>query len=105
MSIVHILKLDLKLFPYRIQIKHKLTANDEKTRVDMRNWFDDKMEENQDLDGFFSDEAHLYLDGYLSQRTTYLGNCTATESVTTALLQSYCMMCHKLKNQNWAILV
>ena len=32
-----------ELFPCRIRIKHPLTANDEKTRVYMCNWFIDKM--------------------------------------------------------------
>ena len=48
MSIICILKLNLKLFLYRIQIKQQLIANNEKTRVDMCNWFNDKMEENQE---------------------------------------------------------
>ena len=70
MSIVHILKLDLKLFPYGIQIKHQQTANDEKTRVDMCNWCNDKMEENQYwVDKvWFSDEAHSHLDGYINSK-------------------------------------
>ena len=60
--------LDLKLFPYRIQIKQQLTANDQKTRVDMCNWFNDKNEDNQDwIDKvWFTDEAHFHLDGYVN---------------------------------------
>ena len=35
MSTVRILKLDLKIFPYHIQVKQKLTVHDEQTRVEM----------------------------------------------------------------------
>ena len=34
---VRILKLDLKLFPYLIQVKQKLTAEDEQARVEICN--------------------------------------------------------------------
>ena len=71
-SIVWILKLDLKFFSYCFQIKHQLTANDEKTLVDLCNWFNDKMEENEDwIDKvWFSDDAHFHLDGCINSKNT-----------------------------------
>ena len=74
MSIAHILKLDLKLFSHHIQIQHQLTANEEKTRVDITNWFNDKMKENQDcIDKvWFSDETHFHLDGYINLKNNII---------------------------------
>ena len=70
MSTVRILKLDLKLFPYHLQVKHKLTAQDKRARVEMCNWFNNKMEEDEDwLDNvWFTDEAHFHLEGYVSSK-------------------------------------
>ena len=70
MSIVRILKLDLKLFPHHIQVKHKLTTQDQRARVAMCNWFNDKMEEDEDwIDNvWFSDEAHFHLDGHVNSK-------------------------------------
>ena len=41
LTTVRILKLDWKLFPYHIQVKQKLTAQDEQARVEMYSWFND----------------------------------------------------------------
>ena len=70
MSIVRILKLDLKLFPSHIQVKHKLTTQDQRAGVAMCNWFNDKMEEDEDwIDNvWFSDEAHFHLDGHVNSK-------------------------------------
>ena len=70
MSIVRILKLDLKLFPCHNQVKHKLTTQDQRARVAMCNWFNDKMEEDEDwIDNvWFSDEAHFHLDGQFNSK-------------------------------------
>ena len=69
-SIICILKLDLKLFPYRIHNKHQPAANDEKTRVDMCNWLNDKMVENHNWihKVWVSDEAHFHHDGYANSK-------------------------------------
>ena len=42
-----ILKNDLQLYPYRIQIKQTLTQNDMAKRVEMCQWFESKIEKNQ----------------------------------------------------------
>ena len=67
---VRILKLDLKLFPYHIQVKQKLTAQDKLARVEMCNWFNNKMEEDENWinNVWFSDEAHFHLDGYVNSK-------------------------------------
>ena len=48
-SINRILKNDLQLPPYRIQIKQTLTQNDMAKCVDMCQWFEIKIEENPDF--------------------------------------------------------
>ena len=66
MSTVRILKLDLKLFPYQIQVKQKFTAQDKLARMETCNRFNNKMEEDEDWinNVWFSDETHFHLDGY-----------------------------------------
>ena len=110
MSIVRILKLDLKLFPYHIQVKHKLTTQDQRARVAMCNWFNDKMEEDEDwIDNvWFSDEAHLPSRWTCQfKELCILGNSTTTGSIATAFaqLKGYSLVCHEFKNHNWTLLV
>lgn len=50
------------------QVEQKLTAQDERARIEMCIWFNDKMEEDEDWidDVWFSDEAHFHLDVYVN---------------------------------------
>jgi hypothetical protein len=70
MAVQRILIKDLHLYPYWIQIKHKLTPADKEKRVIMCNWFADKIEEEPDfLDtSWFSDEAHFLLSGHVNSK-------------------------------------
>ena len=54
-------------FPYHIQVKQKLTAQDKLAWAEMCNWFNNKMEEDEDWinNVCFSDEAHFHLHGYV----------------------------------------
>ena len=90
MSVVRILKLDLKLFPYRIQFKHKLTAEDEKTRVDMCDWFDNKMEENEEMidNVWFSGDADFHLNGYINSRNNVYWETSPPQEVLQRPLHS-----------------
>ena len=65
-----ILVKDLKLYPYRIQIKHKLTQADMENHAAMCRWFCDKVDENPDFldDLWFSNEAHFLLSGHVSSK-------------------------------------
>ena len=62
--------VNLKLFPHHIQAKQKLTAQDKLARVEMCNWFNNKMEEGENWinNVWFSDEAHFHLDGYVNSK-------------------------------------
>ena len=64
-SVQRILNVDLHLYPYRIQIKHKLTSGDKIKRVAMCQWFQDKIELSSSFlnDIWFSNEAHFLLSG------------------------------------------
>lgn len=89
-SIRRILKLDLHLFPYRIQVKHKLTENDKQARVSMCEWFNDMMEEDEDwIDNvWFSDEAHFHLDGHVNSKNTVFWGSNAPDMVLQRPLHS-----------------
>ena len=70
-SVRRILITDLHLYPYQIQIKHKLTPDDMRKRVTMHEWFCGKIDEDPDfLDNvWFSDEAHFPLSGHVNSKT------------------------------------
>ena len=75
-SVRHVLKFDLNLYPYKIQIKQKLTQADIDKPVTMCEWFCDTIEDNPDfLDHvWFSDEAHFLLSGHVnSKNNVYWG--------------------------------
>ncbi|XP_068250329.1 uncharacterized protein [Palaemon carinicauda] len=69
-SVRRILNADLHFYPYRIQIKHKLTPDYMRKRVIMCQWFCDKINAVPDLlDNFwFSDEAHFLLLGHVNSK-------------------------------------
>ena len=60
-SVRRILISDLHMYPYRIQMKQKLTPEDMRKRVIMCQWFCDKIDAVPDFLGnvWFSDEAHF----------------------------------------------
>ena len=75
-SVRHVLKFDLNLYPYKIQIKQKLTQADIDKRVTMCEWFCDTIEANPDFLDYvwFSDEAHFLLSGHVnSTNNVYWG--------------------------------
>jgi hypothetical protein len=61
---------DLKLFPYKIQIKQLLNDVDKQSRLDMCHWFNDMMEAEGNLiaDVWFTDEAHFHLSGVANRQ-------------------------------------
>ena len=69
-SIHRILRMDLNLYPYQVQITHKLTDFDMERRMEMGEWFNEMMEGDQEWikDVWFSDEAHFHLNGIVSKR-------------------------------------
>ena len=74
-SLHRILTQDLHLYPYRIQIKHKLTTTDMQKRVEMCHWFQNTIECDPEFLNhvWFSDEAHFMLSSMSTARIIYSG--------------------------------
>ena len=58
------------MYPYRIHIKQKLTPDDMRKRVIMRQWYSDKIDAVPDFvdNVSFSDEAHFLLSGHVNSK-------------------------------------
>ena len=69
-SLRMILKSDLKLRPYTIQLHQRLSEANARERLEMCHWFLDKIESDaQFIDNlWFSDEAHFYMNGYINSK-------------------------------------
>ena len=96
-SVQRILIKDLHLYPYRIQIKQKLTPADKEKRVEMCNWFTETIEDNPDFleDVWFSDEAHFNLSGHVNiKNNVFWGSEPPNEVLQRPL--------HSIKCTAWA---
>ena len=73
-TVQRILIKDLQLYPYWIQIKHKLTPADMAKHDVMCWWFENKIEEDPNFldDVWFSDKAHFLLCGHVNSKTNVL---------------------------------
>ena len=89
-SLRRVLKKDLHLYPYHIQIKQKLTEVDMKKRVTMCEWFCDTIEANPDFLNhlWFSDEAHFLLSGHVNSKNNVYWGTATPEDVTHRPLHS-----------------
>ena len=89
-SVQRIMIKDLQLYPYRIQIKHKLTPADMAKRAVMCRWFENKIEEDPDFldDVWFSDEAHFLLRGKVNSKTIVFWGTQAPDEVLQRTLHS-----------------
>ena len=69
-SLRRILKTDLHLHPYRIQIKQALTPEDLRKRTTMCQWFCEMIDDDPEFlnDVWFSDEAHFLLSGHVNSK-------------------------------------
>lgn len=64
-----ILKKDLQMYPYKLQVYHKILPRDFQPRINYCNWFVDNLNNDEVLDiTFFSDEAWFHLDGYVNSQ-------------------------------------
>ena len=92
-SLQRILKKDLQLYLYKIQIKHKLTAGMKKHLV-IYQWFENKIEEDPDFldDVWFSDKAHFWLCGYInSNNCVYWSTEASNKEIQRPLHSVKCM--------------
>lgn len=65
-TLQRILRLDLKLHPYKIQLVQELKATDFESRLRFANEMRDKFSNFNNI--LFSDEAHFYLNGFLNKQ-------------------------------------
>ena len=67
-SLQRILKKDLLLYQYRIQIKHKLTPADIEKHFVICWWFENKIKEDPDFldEVWFSDEESFWICGHIN---------------------------------------
>ena len=89
-SFHRILKNDLQLYPYRIQIKQTLRQNGMAKRVEMCQWFESKIEENPEFlqNVWFSDEAHFSLSGHVNSKNSVFWGSQAPDKVLQRPLHS-----------------
>ena len=69
-SLRTILKDDLNLYPYKIQIRQLLSDVDRESRVQMCNWFNDRLSADEHWldDVWFTHEAHFHLNGVVNRQ-------------------------------------
>ena len=69
-TVQRIMKQDLNLYPYKLEIKQTLTDKDKEKRFQMSTWFNEMMENDEHWVGkiWFSDEAHFHLDGSVNHQ-------------------------------------
>ena len=74
-SVWCILTQELKLFSYIISIRHKLSQDDMRRRLDMCNWLSDRMERHTNwiILIWFSDETHFHLSGAIHNHNIFWG--------------------------------
>ena len=98
-SVRRILIADLHMYPYRIQIKQKLTHGDMRKRVIMCQWFCDKIDAVPDfLDNVcFSDEAHFLLSGHVNSKNNIFWGSTPPEDCLQRPL-------HSVKCTAWVVI-
>lgn len=67
------LKDDLGLFPYRIQIKQQLTADDKRRRLVMALALMDEIESNRTFlaNLITTDEIHFHLDSHVNSKNNF----------------------------------
>lgn len=64
-----ILKKDLSMFPYKMQMFHQLLPRDFQSRINYCQWFLNNINNNDILNlTWFTDEAWFHLDGYLNSQ-------------------------------------
>ena len=89
-TVQRIMKQDLNLYPYKLEIKQTLTDKDQEKRFQMSTWFNEMMENDEHRVGkiWFSDEAHFHLDGSVNRQNCRIWVTEPPNFVTTKSLNS-----------------
>ena len=85
-----VLKADLKLFPYKIQVRQALNAVDRQSRLVMCEWFNKRLEHDPQWINqvWFSDEAHFHLNGVVNRQNFRYWGTEKPEEIAERLLHS-----------------
>lgn len=69
-STYRMLTLDLKLYPYKMQVTQQLKEKDKAARLEFAQWFVKKCDDNDEFLSLLitSDEAHFSLSGYVNRQ-------------------------------------
>ena len=72
-TVHRLIKTDLHLRAYSLQVKQKINDADIAKRVEMCQWFNNKLQDDPEfINGlWFSDEAHFYLSGHVSSKHAF----------------------------------
>ena len=89
-SLRRVLTSDLHLYPYKIQIKQKLTDADKEKRVTMCEWFCNVLENDENFleNVWFSDEAHFLLSGHVNSKNNVFWGSEVPDKVLQRPLHS-----------------
>jgi len=89
-SLWRVLTSDLHLYPYKIQIKQKLTDADKEKRVTKCEWFCNVLENDENFleNVWFSDEAHFLLSGHVNSKNNIFWGSKVPEGVLQRPLHS-----------------
>ena len=89
-SLRRVLTSDLHLYPYKIQIKQKLTDAGKEKRVTMCEWFCNVLENDENFleNVWFSDEAHFLLSGHVNSKNNIFWGSKVPEEVLQRPLHS-----------------
>ena len=81
---------DLHMYPYRIQIKRKLTPDDMRKRVITCHWFCNKIDASSDFfdNVRFLNQAHLLLSGHVNSKNNIFWGSTPPEHCQQRSLHS-----------------
>lgn len=87
-SVQRILRKDLGIYPYKIQVGQRLTEQDALKRLEFGNQICESIDRNLiDITKvIFSDEAHFYLDGYVNRQNYRIWGSEKPEIMVTAPL-------------------
>ena len=101
-SVWHILTKELRLFPDIISLRHKLSQDDMRRRLDMCNWLSDRMERYPNWINliWFSDEAHLHMNNH----NNILWGAEPPDEITERYLKGPKITCFCAFNARWGTL-
>lgn len=107
-TVIQILKKDLRLYPYKIQMVQQLNPGDLAKRLEYSRTLLN-IAENDELfleNLMMTDEAHFHLSGFVNKKKLQiLGHTESQKSPSTSLTLTscYCLVWHNLAQNLWTV--